>query len=407
MEPQGTAANSDNPTLLYHAFVQPAGSGIDGARPKPTQQDDCRSLKVLESILEYGLLCTPEKYKFYPHPKTRSPTRQAALRDGKEYEVLTCSRACFTLMERTELSKVYQVSPRPDDSCSHSDLFGRFAIGLDPIEARAFGVMPVMYYHTTGASSRQKLPSDTSNVGNLLQHRLDELRSIVAVLCCLEAREIGGPSAVPSIEQLEQMGVHLNHEHEVREPVLSASESAIATSMRHFNTDRVPAWQIADFMALMLSLFQTADSDREHAPLAFFRQREWRLVPFSHPGFIRYCLGPHPKWMDPYAVCYSGKAKAMRRRVFENRPRDVNTQDVKPPSSWARFFRHSWVVDSLRGRQFRNWIREIIVPENYIECVQEMLTRYEWQDGKPKIHKETPRWSLDISEGMPAVMPHG
>jgi len=58
-----------------------------------------------------------------------------------------------------------------------------------------------------------------------------------------------------------------------------------------FNTDREPALSLVGFIDMMLSLFQETDSYFDHSPLAFYQQREWRLIHHMRESAIWYCLG--------------------------------------------------------------------------------------------------------------------
>ena len=46
-----------------------------------------------------------------------------------------------------------------------------------------------------------------------------------------------------------------------------------------FDTDRVIGWSLVDFLNMLLSLYQNADSTIDSEPLAFFFiKEEWRLI---------------------------------------------------------------------------------------------------------------------------------
>src|SRR5262245_56796620 len=97
-----------NERFFYHSF--PRRPSVNG-------------LSILRSIIERGLLLTPEKFEF------REP-----LDDGSSSAPASIfqKRICFT-----ELS--------PNELPAHSKLFGTFALEFDINTLRAMGAIPVFY----------------------------------------------------------------------------------------------------------------------------------------------------------------------------------------------------------------------------------------------------------------------
>lgn len=85
----------------------------------PPSNDRALGLKVLESILRYGFLLTPEKQVFV---QTRNLGEMTIVQ----------KRACFTAIPSRELG-------------AHANAFGPFALEFEPQALRDFGVLPVVY----------------------------------------------------------------------------------------------------------------------------------------------------------------------------------------------------------------------------------------------------------------------
>jgi hypothetical protein len=252
---------------LFHAFPRPSHQTDSAGRVirKPATDEDCwRGLEILQLILTHGLLCTPEKFKLYPNYNTENKEKQKFLQANKPHDEIVQSRACFTMVDTLELTKEYELSQSQlTYSVAHVDLFGEFAVGLDPIEARALGVMPTVYYyrHDIGNPYRK-----TAGLGSQIVERLDEVRSLFSILSYIEAWENTSPDdglIFPSAEMLKRMRIQVRYQKEIEAELtkLKAQDAALINQL--FNTDRVPAWNLVDFVEMMLSLYQTTDSTIE------------------------------------------------------------------------------------------------------------------------------------------------
>jgi hypothetical protein len=379
---------------LFHAFPRPPHH-LDAAgrmvRDPPTDDDRRKGLEILRLILTHGLLCTPEKFKLYPNYNTENEEKLKFLRVGTHHDEVIQSRACFTLMDRLELTQ--NQSTR---EAAHIDLFGEFAIGLDPIEARALGITPTVYYyrHDMGNS-----PNRTAGLAAQIVERLDEIRSVFSILSYIEGNAHAGEdeTAYPSPENLKNMGIEVRHQKEIKAELEKLKTEDAASIFRLLNTDRVPAWNLVDFVEIMLSLYQTTDSTIEDAPLAFFHQKEWRLVHHMMTGLIWFGLANHPARRDPWAREFANDVQIIRNFI-----RKTSTHKTEDHLTW--FLNHSWVLAGTEKLLFRDFVREIIVPEAFCKEARDIVESLPFASAPPIITPLPPRWRIITENGAPGIV---
>jgi len=108
---------------FYHCFPRaPSNASLS------TCDLDEIGLKILEQILRFGLLLTPEELEIPPNPLSDLDTPPLTR--------IIQRRACFTLVSREELYEGPIIRQ-----------FGEFAIALDSHEARELGIVPTLYYY--------------------------------------------------------------------------------------------------------------------------------------------------------------------------------------------------------------------------------------------------------------------
>ena len=174
--------------LLYHSFPRRQISHVN-------------ALTQLRIMLEHGLLMTPECIEIPESPRAETLSIEKPKTKFRQI------RACFTLAQRGELWTPIPRDREGVDVRSHSDIFGRFAIGLDPIEARELGAMPVIYFYR-GLS--------ISNVSMEILYNLRELRSIAIAIARIEARSKNADHVVEEYV-LDRLGYTLEGDPHVKE----------------------------------------------------------------------------------------------------------------------------------------------------------------------------------------------
>jgi hypothetical protein len=417
---------------LFHAFPRPehktnsAGSVV---RNPPTDEDRRRGLEILRLILTYGLLCTPERFMLYPNYGTDNEEKRKYLEQGKPHDEIIQSRACFTLVNSLDLSKEYELSQNGQIRYStHTDLFGEFAIGLDPVEAREIGVMPTVYYYRHNV---RRSFETIAGLGGQIVERLDEIRNVFSILSHIEAIPHQGTEREelhPPPHELKRRGIKIRYESDIEAELAKIKAEEAALIFRLFDSDRIPAWNMVDFIHIMLSLYQTTDSTIEDAPLAFFQQREWRLVLHMMEGLKWFSLGSHPENRDLWANDFKSARKEIRKFVLKDylykkrsRSRCLTRKDKKY-LTW--FFNNSWVLAGtyyrhfsdpekrgllyIKNQHFRNFVREIVVPENSYKEAKAIIDSLRFDSGQTPLITPLPsRWRIAIENGIPKIIRPG
>lgn len=386
---------------LFHAFPRPphrkgAAGGV--VRDPPTDDDRRKGLEILRLILTHGLLCTPEKFKLYPNYNTQNEEKRRCLSENRPHDEVVQSRACFTLVDTLELTKEYELSQgRTARRATHTDLFGEFAVGLDPVEARSLGVMPTVYYYRHDLGT---LFSRTAGLGTQIVERLDELRCLFSVLSYIEAKASpGGGDDIVFLrtETLKKNGISVRYQKEIEAELMKLRGRDAELVFRLLNTDRVPAWNLVDFIEIMLSLYQTTDSTIEDAPLAFFQQREWRLAHHMMEGLRWFGLGDHPTSRNSLARLYRSAIQDIKSFLCRAYPhRDEAHLD------W--FINHCWVLAGTEELDFRDFVREIVVPESFYDEAKNILDGLPFPYGRPVITPLPPRWWITTEGGVPRIV---
>lgn len=386
---------------LFHAFPRPphrTGAAGRVVRESPTDEDRRNGLEILRLILTHGLLCTPEKFKLYPNYNTENEEKQRCLAANKHHDEIVQSRACFTLVDTLELCKEYELSQgQTTRDAAHIDLFGEFAIGLDPIEARAIGVMPTVYYYRHDISDPF---TRTAGLGSQVVERLDEIRSLFSILSYIEAKSNAAPEddmVFPPPEKLKSMGIFVRYQNDIEMELARIKAEDAALVLRLFNTDRVPAWNLVDFVEIMLSLYQTTDSTIEDAPLAFFQQREWRLVHHMMEGLRWFGLGTHPAYRNPLAGDFASDILEIKDFVRRTSP-------AKREDHLIWVFNNSWVLVGTTERRFRDFVREIVVPESLCKQAKAIVDSLPFASTRPAITPLPPRWRIATEGGVPRIV---
>jgi hypothetical protein len=368
----------------------------------PTDEDRWRGLEILRLILTHGLLCTPERFKLYPNYHTENKGKQECLRANKPHDEIVQSRACFTLMDRLELAKEYELSQdQPAHYAAHVDLFGEFAIGLDPIDARALGIMPTVYYyrHDMGTSFRRM-----AGLGSQIVERLDEMRTLFSVLSYIEAKANDKPEDAQVFlqpERLKALGIRVRYQADIEEALANLKGEEASLIFQLFSTDRVPAWNLVDFVEMMLSLYQTTDSTIEDAPLAFFQQREWRLIHHMMKGLRWFGLADHPTYRNPLAEQYK---PAIRRIKDFLRKSFAGKSDKHLP--W--FLSHCWVLLGTERLHFRDFVREVVVPKGFCQHAKAIVDSLPFNsEQRPIVTSLQPRWRIATDSGSPLIVQAG
>jgi hypothetical protein len=304
-------------------------------------------------MMNWGLLLTPEDLLIPPNPIER--TRAGSSRRIHQTEYPQC-RACFTLARRDELWRPGARTDRHGNPSSHSELFGAFAIGLTPLQARRLGAVPVIYHYEDDIEV---------NVTREVLMRLRDLRNLALVHAYLEAKAGVDGRDTRSVNELKDDGYDLVGEPEIEEAITSRTSAEARLVAKFFDTDRVPAWNLVDVIDTILHFFQTTDAKDAVGSLAYFQQREWRIGRLHGPHVRCYPLGPKRASNDTD----DGSAMpAKERNELREALKKIDHQQFSP----ARLDRRA-ILMSSDDKPFFDHVAEMIIPLKAANLVYNML----------------------------------
>ena len=201
-------------TFFYHSF------------PRRQQADSKIGLEVLGSILESGLLLTPEVIRWREPGR---PTDQAPA-----FKALQI-RACFTELP-------------PADLPQHAERFGRFALEFTVESLRELGAIPVFY-----VPNGTETAIGFNGAAQALVMRVAQVQDIISRLKRMKNMEPLQPGQLPNAAWKE---------------AVAAATEGLPSCLEEF---------VFSVIAL-LSLLFPAENLTYTDELGYYRQREWRII---------------------------------------------------------------------------------------------------------------------------------
>jgi hypothetical protein len=357
---------------LFHSFPRPRKNLRNP--DANTEVPDYIACRILSSILKNGLLCTPEELKIFPDRQTANRKKRALLLSGEPEYTHLQSRFCVTLCSEKELFErkirgltPEETGPTVSDGAllSHADLFGPCAISFEPKESRQIGILPTSYYSPADIFGERFQSSYSEAPGLNLQiiQRLKEIRELMIVLATIERSLVVGSFRFPGEDVLDALKLNLPFQEEVMDAVHKLSTSQRSDVFKLFDTDREMALNLVSFVDIMLSLFQETDSTKDGAILAFYQQREWRLVHHMREGMTWYCLGAQPHFRNPFA-------KLRQEQIRELRDDITRMTGKRQP---VQYLDHCWLLESVDGIPVSDFISSVIVPRRLCSFATQAL----------------------------------
>src|SRR5262249_18570362 len=151
---------------------------------------------------------------------------------------------------------------------------------------------------------------------------------------------------LPGEDMLKALELTLPFEEEVMRKVYGLSKRRRLKVFELFDIDREGALNLVSFTEMMLSLFQETDSTIDGSVLAFYQQREWRLIHHMRLGMIWYCLGQQPEFRDRQRRSRPLHIAQLRRTV-EILSGETRTEE---------YFKHCWLLEKVDGMPIRQLI---------------------------------------------------
>jgi hypothetical protein len=211
------ATSVEKPIYFYHSFPR-----------LPRQNDHALGLRILDSILDKGLLLAAELRTF-------------AACAGLTAAEFVQKRVCFTALTSEQLA-------------DHSRTFGSFSLEFDGGVVRDFGALPAVYF-----SGRLPTGEIFNTAGEGLARTLLEAHNVLGGLWNLCEQ---GP--------------------EDRKKVVTALLDEIHPS-------KIPIQILYFTLQALLNLYYPTDDPQRTVPLHYYQQREWKIVPnLSYRGQWHY-----------------------------------------------------------------------------------------------------------------------
>ena len=352
---------------------------------------------ILKSILENGLLLTPETFYIrdseYLHRQNIGEWQTLNQKKTDNQFKIKQVRACFTLATASELKRKipgmsYSSSHNEEASLpilsSHCDIFGDFAIGLDPIEARILGAIPTIYHYPALDDSTLSLYSygTGSTLSFELISRLLEARKLLVGLAYIEALADSNDEHSRTIKQLQEMGQTLENEP------LSVIDAAFRLDKNKnlakqiyplFDTKRVPVWNIIEHIELLLNLFQVADSLKRDRHLAYFQQKEWRIIQYNKQFLNCEPLsGRKHNKLSRKKISNLLKYSDEIKKLLKNTILKEMFSNIEEPGNF-------WLLMNCGRLDFRDFIKQIIVPDFALKSTLALVSEFSWEKAIPKV----------------------
>jgi hypothetical protein len=295
------------------------------------------------------MLLTPERKVFGPNPVSEL--------DPPPITEILQKRACFTAMERSELFRT-----RFDQR--HVDVFGPFAIGLNAQKALSLGMLPVFYLPVSSGESGGGGAAD-GFLGQDLLNRLCELRSFLAGIAQIEHLAHPGNELFADKAYLDTYNIK-PPPNDLNVPFLNKLDQRRSVELfQYLNTDRPPAYILAEFIEIILSIFQQVQSDRDNF-LEYYDQREWRIVSIASESL--HCIDLNPR---------------ARLSLSDSERLAAEAAEVDIAKLLAQFSAPYKVSDcaimcGVRKTRFFDLIDEVLIPVNSVQAIETGFEQLRW-----------------------------
>jgi hypothetical protein len=297
--------------FFYHSFPRP-DDGVDSNK---------KGIEILKSIVNYGLLLTPEITNW-----------QERLMDGNLSKPwsLYQKRACFTELPPTELDE-------------HSKHFGPISIEFEIKVLRQLGAIPVFY-----------LPRPTSNeqsleyLGSAMMARIGEIQQLLDRMTEIESL------ANQSINDWDYLSIQKSGFPATSTRCTMGGTKDFLSVLR-LNSQPLHALK-SSLQGLCGFFYPTEDLDYTSL-MAYYRQREWRIV-----GNVLEDGKPLSRELETNEKCNI----ASTNTNFFWKVKKFRTGE-KPRIDECQLF------PSYKNIPFIKYARRLIIPSEYVSEVKEFI----------------------------------
>lgn len=355
--------------FFYHSF--PRTVDRNGVRFLSPNEEESIGLDILDSIVEHGLLLTPEEFRIPREFNQPASTIERTLkRPGR--------RACFTALDENELN-------------DHSKTFGSFCLAIDAIDARLLGMMPTMYvYSATNDSQTKTIDITDGGFGIGLVHRLRDIHALCSSLANFEAKlkKVDDRfSYAYCQETLNFFGMQIEDDDNNIGAFNDTSTILAKQIIEHLPAKRAPMQDLVMAIEMLLGMFQSTDG-HTGKDLLYYAQREWRLIGMYSPNvnLIHMDLESYPNelkktYKQTYGDAYADHI-SIYKKIGASRSLIRSRLDVKKCSLFESVYLNNAQIQLTRSpnlkegwNSFFDFVQHLIVPKNCIEKVMRILER--------------------------------
>lgn len=176
--------------------------------------------------------------------------------------------------------------------------------------------------------------------------------------------------------KLSQIGVDYHGETgdviiKVKKRLSELTEKQAKSIDKLISNTHYPYWYLVQQITFLIHLFQNADSRENRRELAYYTQREWRLVRFFH-GNLKFL--PITKQAEEVI-----SVNAEEKDIIDE---FIDASEAIAERMSGEFKRKvhmdgSWLLFSVGEHHVREFISEIIVPEKYFDIVENSVRKLE------------------------------
>lgn len=276
-------------------------------------------LAILESILDRGLLLTPERIEL-----------KESLTSGAKSDSawILQKRICFTELSPTELVQ-------------HSEYFGTFSLEFEIADLREMGAIPVFYVPLGASGTEGAAAALLSRLGEaqIIMDRLQALKTLTETSDASETIRIIRKQSNPEQTRCTIGGT--------------------ADLIQYLEHGLQPIEALASAIRVLFGFFYPVENLEKTEPLYYYRQREWRIVANIILNGVALTQKPSKEEQE---------ALQSLDPSFFGREFDFPTGRDKSASQ-CQFYK------SHQGVEIHHTVRRLIVPEAALLEVQSMLQR--------------------------------
>jgi hypothetical protein len=308
---------------FYHSFPRRGGMS--------ESQTIDKGLQILRFIFEVGLVLAPEfvtwRHSTEGGPEYISTTRQR--------------RMCFTELSRAELGV-------------HGRTFGSFSIEY-PIDAlRGAGALPVMYI-------AQKIGAEPglSEVGAVIVNMLGHAKYAIDLLHLLSMQSDIDAMRKTYGQVREDYTINLRNVDDggAQVQAIEVPAKTIQDILKFIGFRNAPFDKMSGTLSAMQSLFYPTDDTYHSKELAYYRQREWRLLSGLRTGGA-----------DNSRPLSTDEAQ----RLVDIDP-EFWTRTISDKDGSVRRIDDTHIVEFIRGKKAREMLSAVIVPPAAVDRATEIV----------------------------------